>query len=103
MPSLIESIKEAEVKAAGIRRDAIAQARDMVLQAEIDAGAQLVRVAGECRLKLVSAREEAEYEGRSIAQDIVSRRAGEAENMCKKAGKNLDKAASYIFERLVKV
>lgn len=103
MPSLIESIKEAEVKAAGIRRDALAQARDMVLQSEIDAGAQLARVADECRLKLVSAREEAEYEGRSIAQDIVSRRTSEAEDMCKKAGKNLDKAASYIFERLAKV
>ena len=103
MPSLIESIKEAEAKAAGIRRDALAQARDMVLQAEIDAGAQLSRVADECRLKLVSAREEAEYEGRSIAQDIVSRRANEAGNMCKRAEKNLDKAASYIFERLAEV
>ena len=51
----------------------------------------------------MSAREEAEYEGRSIAQDIVSRRANEAGNMCKRAEKNLDKAATYIFERLAEV
>ena len=43
MPSLIESIKEAEAKAAGYAGTRLRRPRDMVLQAEIDAGAQLAR------------------------------------------------------------
>ncbi|MDO4568305.1 MAG: hypothetical protein Q4B99_05015 [Clostridia bacterium] len=100
MPTLIETIRSAEERAAAIRREAAADARDVVADARLNYDAAINRANEDGKALLVSAREQSEYEGGEEARRIVARYEREAQELCADARGNTDAAVAYILERL---
>ena len=63
MPSLIETIKEAEERAKSIRAEAQASGRDMLLEANMNGAELVAKTTDDMRQRLANAKEEAEFEG----------------------------------------
>ena len=103
MPTVIEMIKNAEEKAVSIRREASADARNIINEAPLDYQQTLDKTTEECRALLVSQREQAEFDGEKKAREVIEEYKEKAEKLCADARINLDSAATYILERLTDI
>ena len=88
---VIKVIKEAEEKAEAIKKDAAAQARQVITNANVKA-----------QEILDEARKKAESEGQLLYDGIINDAARDCDEILTKSGQNMDKAASIILERIVK-
>ena len=99
---VIKVIKEAEEKAEAIKKDAAAQARLVIT----NANTQAQDILDEARKTAESHRSEvlskAESEGQLLYDGIINDAAKECDKILTKANDNMDAAASIILERIVK-
>ncbi len=99
---VIKVIKEAEEKAEAFKKDAAAQARQVIT----NANAQAQDILDEARKKAESDRSEvlgkAESEGQLLYDGIINDAAKDCDEILTRSNDNMDNAASIILERIVK-
>lgn len=101
MRSMIEQVTEAEARAASIRQDAAAAAREAVAAAQAKVEETLAAQAQAARTALRQACEQAEVQGRALAENIFKERDQQAQAQCAKARERLPQAVEYLLGRVV--
>jgi hypothetical protein len=102
MRSVIEEIAAAEQLAEEIRFNATVQARELTLQAREDAQAALIALESEERNLLHSELEAAKLEGGQLSGELLQRMQQEADALCTHATDRLDKAVTYLLDKVTK-
>ena len=102
MRSVIEEIANAEQQAEEIRQNAALQARERTLQAKEDAQKALSRLESEARETLQAEQEKAKLEGERLSSDMLAQLEQEADALCANANTRLDKAVSYLVDKVTK-
>ncbi len=92
--SMLEEIKNAEQQADELKKQAAADARSTLRQAQEKAHAQAAEVLQET----VAA---AEAAAKTEAEAAITQKKGEADAVAAKARKNLPQAVDYIMEKVV--
>lgn len=99
---IIKVIKETEEKAELIKKEAVQQSKQII----VDANAEAIGILDEARefseAKSMEVLKAAESEGQLLYDGIINDASKECENILKKADENMDDAASIILERIVK-
>lgn len=102
MRSVIEEIANAEQQAEEIRQNAALQARERTLLAKEDAQKALSRLEEEARETLQAELDKAKLEGERKSSDMLAQLEQEADALCKSANSRLDKAVSYLVDKVTK-
>ena len=102
MRSVIEEIANAEQQAEEIRQNAALQARERTLQAKEDAQKALSRLEEEARETLQAELDKAKLEGERLSGNMLAQLEQEADALCKSANERLDKAVSYLVDKVTK-
>jgi len=102
MRSVIEEIANAEQQAEEIRQNAAVQARERTLQAKEDAQKALSQLESEARETLQAEQEKAKLEGERLSSDMLAQLEQEADILCANANSRLDKAVSYLVDKVTK-
>ncbi|MEN6635328.1 MAG: hypothetical protein ABFC56_05735 [Clostridiaceae bacterium] len=102
MRSVIEEIAKAEQQAEEIRQNAAAQARELTLQAKEDAQKALSRLESEERETLQAELEQAKQEGERLSSEMRAQLEREANALCENATNRLEKAVSYLVDKVTK-
>ena len=102
MRSVIEEIANAEQQAEEIRQNAALQARERTLQAKEDAKKALSQLENEARETLQAEQEKAKLEGERLSSDMLAQLEQEADALCANANTRLDKAVSYLVDKVTK-
>ena len=102
MRSVIEEIANAEQQAEEIRQNAALQARERTLQAKEDAQKALSQLESEARETLQAEQEKAKLEGERLSSDMLAQLEQEADALCANATTRLDKAVSYLVDKVTK-
>ena len=102
MRSVIEEIANAEQQAEEIRQNAAIQARERTLQAKEDAQKALSRLEEEARETLQAELDKAKLEGERLSGNMLAQLEQEADALCSNANTRLDKAVSYLVDKVTK-
>ena len=102
MRSVIEEIANAEQQAEEIRQNAALQARERTLMAKEDAQKALSRLEEEARETLQAELDKAKLQGERVSNDMLARLEQEADTLCMSANSRLDKAVSYLVDKVTK-
>ena len=102
MRSVIEEIANAEQQAEEIRQNAALQARERTLQAKEDAQKALSRLEEEARETLQAELDKAKLEGERLSGNMLAQLEREADALCSSANARLDKAVSYLVDKVTK-
>ena len=102
MRSVIEEIANAEQQAEEIRQNAALQARERTLQAKDDAQKALSRLEEEARETLQAELDKAKLEGERLSGTMLAQLEQEADALCSGANTRLDKAVSYLVDKVTK-
>ena len=100
MRSIIEEISEAERRADEIRQQAVLKAREDISFAQSDAEAALSDADRTGREATREALLAAERDGDAIAQTILDRMNGEAEQLCAAAEAHTEEAVQYLLKKV---
>lgn len=100
MRSIIDEIANAETEAEKLRADAVAAARERVVQAKNDAEKRLNHAETNEREKTRKALEDADREGNALSESILADMRAEAEKQCAAADGKMDGAVSYLLEKV---
>lgn len=100
MPSIIDSITNAETEAAAIKRDAAAKAREAIVNAGNEVQQQLALERDQGRERLHEAQLRAEKQGEEIAREILKEKSAQADQLCAQARSHIDEAVSYILGKV---
>lgn len=98
---IIKVIKEAEDKAESIKKEALAQSKQIITNANNEASRILdeAEITAESRTKDVI--KNAESEGQLLYDNIINEAAKKCDDILKNANEKIDVAASIILERIV--
>lgn len=99
---VIKVIKEAEDKAEAIKKDAAAQSKLIITNANTLAQSILDDAKKSAEQNRTEVLSKAESEGQLLYDGIVNDAAKECDLLCQKANDNMNEAASIILERIVK-
>ena len=99
---IIKVIKETEEKAEIIKREAAQQAKQIISNANLEAGRILDEARELSESKSSEILKAAESEGQSLYDEIINKSSDECKGILNKAEENMDSAASIILERIVK-
>jgi V/A-type H+-transporting ATPase subunit G/H len=99
--SILDSIVAAENQAAEMKREAAAQARDMIRDAEQAAQEETAALILQAREEAKAALDQAEEAAQQEAKEFVAQRADAYEQMAQSARAKLPQAVDYIVGRVV--
>ncbi|HHZ00476.1 MAG TPA: hypothetical protein PLV23_06415 [Sedimentibacter sp.] len=99
---VIKVIKEAEEKAEAIKKDAAAQAKLIITNANAQAQEILDEARKTADINRSEVLSKAESEGQLLYEGIINDAAKDCDEILTKASANMDRAASIILERIVK-
>ena len=102
MRSVIEEIAQAEQQAEEIRQNAAVQARELTQKAKQDALDARVALENDERATLAAALETAKQQGERISNELLAQMELEADAVCKSASDKLDKAVSYLLDKVTR-
>lgn len=99
---IIKVIKETEEKAELIKKEAVQQSKQIIVDSNAEANQILDEAREFSELKSAEVLKTAESEGQLLYDGIINEASRECEIILKKAEENMDDAASIILERIVK-
>lgn len=102
MRSIIEEIAAAEQRADEIRQNAATQARELTQKAKEDAQKALSQLESEERDTLQAGLETAKLTGEKLSGEMLVTMEQESDALCADAEKRLDKAVSYLVDKVTK-
>ncbi len=100
--SILDSITVAEQKAAQIKQEAAAEARETIRSAETQAGEEAAELIRSAEQLAGSSLKKAEEAALTEAQRLLQQQAAKDEAAAKAARAKLPQAARYIVERIEK-
>ncbi len=102
MRSVIDEIASAEKQAEEIRQNAASEAREMIVHAREEAIRALTVLENEERETTQTEIEAARQEGEKLSAEMIQKLALEADELCARANTRLDKAISYLVNKVTK-
>lgn len=102
MRSVIEEIAAAEQRADEIRQNAATQARELTQKSKEDAQKALSDLENQAREILQAELETAKSEGERVSGDMLTQLEQEADALCENATKRLNRAVSYLVDKVTK-